>query len=136
FQQIRMKYLLDTSVLLKARAGEDSLNEKGKRILSDPEADLYLSAVCTWEISIKFASRALKLPFPPSEFIRDSFAGWKFHRVGTTPEPALAAGELPPHHRDPFDRMLVAQACFEGMTLLPTAPAIGRYLVESIYCGK
>jgi len=123
-------------VLLKARAGEDSLNEKGKRILSDPEADLYLSAVCTWEISIKFASRALKLPFPPSEFIQDSFARWQFHPVGITHEHALAAGELPPHHCDPFDRMLVAQARLEGMTLLTTDPAIGRYLVESIFCGK
>jgi PIN domain nuclease of toxin-antitoxin system len=131
-----MKYLLDTSVLLKARAGEDSLNEKGKRILSDPEADLYLSAVCTWEISIKFASGALKLPFPPSEFIRDSFARWQFHRMDITHEHALAAGELPPHHRDPFDRMLVAQARLEGMLLLTTDPAIGRYDVESLYCGK
>jgi len=131
-----MKYLLDTSVLLKARASEDSLNEKGKRILSDPEADLYLSAVCTWEISIKFASRSLKLPFPPSEFIRDSFARWQFHRMDITHEHALAAGELPLHHRDPFDRMLVAQARLEGMTLLTTDPAIGRYDVESLYCGK
>ena len=131
-----MKYLLDTSVLLKARAGEDSLNAKGKRILSDPEADLYLSAVCTLEISIKFASHALKLPFPPSEFIRDSFARWQFRRMDITHEHALAAGELPLHHRDPFDRMLVAQARLEGMTLLTTDPAIGRYDVASLYCGK
>jgi PIN domain nuclease of toxin-antitoxin system len=131
-----MKYLLDTSVLLKARAGEDTLNEKGKRILSDPEADLYLSAVCTWEISIKFASRALKLPFPPSEFIRNSLVKWRLHSVDITHGHALAAAELPLHHRDPFDRMLVAQARLEGMTLLTTDPGIGRYDVESLYCGK
>ena len=131
-----MQYLLDTGVLLRARAVEDSLNEKGKRILSDPEADLYLSAVCTWEISIKFASRALKLPFPPSEFIRDSFARLQFRRMDITHEHALAAGELPLHHRDPFDRMLIAQARLEGMTLLTTDPAIGRYDVQSLYCGR
>ena len=123
-------------MLLKARAGEDSLNEKGKRILSDPEADLYLSAVCTWEVLIKFASRALKLPFPPSQFIRDSFARWQFHPIEITHEHALAAGELPLHHRDPFDRMLIAQARLEGMTLLTTDPTIGRYDVESLYCGR
>src|SRR5215467_5274847 len=131
-----MKYLLDTSVLLKARAGEDALNEKGKLVLSDPEADLYLSAVCTWEISIKFASGALKLPFPPSEFIRDSFARWQFRRMDITHEHAMAAGELPLHHRDPFDRMLVAQAYLEGLTLLTADSAIERYDVESLYCGK
>ena len=131
-----MKYLLDTSVLLRARAAEDTLNEKGKRILTDPEADLYLSAVSTWEISIKFASRALKLPSPPAEFIRNSLAGWNLHPVDITHEHALVAGELPLHHRDPFDRMLVAQARLEGMTLLTTDPAIGRYDVESLYCGK
>lgn len=56
--------------------------------------------------------------------------------MAITHEHALAAGELPLHHRDPFDRMLVAQARLEGMTLLTTDPAIGRYAVESIYCGK
>ena len=131
-----MKYLLDTSVLLRARAAEDTLNEKGKRILTDYEADLYLSAVSTWEISIKFASRALKLTPPPAEFIRNSLAEWNLHPVHITHEHALAAGELPFHHRDPFDRMLVAQARLEGMTLLTTDPAIGRYDVESLYCGK
>ena len=131
-----MKYLLDTSVLLKARAGEDTLNEKGKRILSDPESDLYLSAVCTWEISIKFATRALKLPSPPSEFIRNSLSKWHLNRVDITHEHALAAGGLPLHHPDPFDRMLVAQALLEGMTLLTTDPTIRRYDVESLYCGK
>ena len=131
-----MKYLLDTSVLLRARAGQDSLNEKGKRILSDPEADLYLSAACTWEVSIKFSSRSLKLPFSPSEFIRDSFARWQFRPIDITHEHALAADELPLHHRDPFDRMLVAQALLEGMTLLTTDPTIGKYDVDSLYCGK
>jgi len=53
-----------------------------------------------------------------------------------THEHALAAGKLPLHHRDPFDRMLVAQARLEGMTLLTTDPAIERYDVESLYCGK
>jgi PIN domain nuclease of toxin-antitoxin system len=131
-----MKYLLDTRVLLWARTAEQKLNDRAKRILGDPVADLCLSAVCVWEISVKFALRTLKLPVPPAEFIRNTLQTWNLRSISITHDHALAAGELPLHHRDPFDRMLIAQARTEGMTLLTTDPAIAKYDVTSIYCGK
>ena len=95
-----------------------------------PETDLFLSAASAWEISIKFALGKLDLPAAPSRFIPSLMA-----QTGVTPLPilhshALHVAELPPHHRDPFDRMLIAQAQLERLPILTADPRFGAYEVE------
>lgn len=92
-------------------------------------ADIELSAVTAWEIAIKQASGKLADPMELSEFLR----GGNFRRLPITFEHARVAGGLPPLHRDPFDRMLVAQAMVEGMTLVTSDRQMARYDVAVLW---
>ena len=131
-----MKFLLDTSVFLWALDAEFRLNTRAKEILTAPSQELFLSAVSVWEIAIKFAVGSLPLPKAPSQYISVAVRTWGLRALEITHEHALVAGELPPHHRDPFDRMLIAQAGAEKMTLLTADRALQPYKVEMIFCGR
>jgi len=131
-----MKFLLDTSVFLWSLDADHRLNTRAKEILTRPSSELYFSAVSSWEIAIKFALGSLPLPNAPSEFIPLALRSWAVRPFDITHEHALRAGELPLHHRDPFDRMLIAQALTEKMTLLTADRAFQVYKVDLIFCGK
>jgi PIN domain nuclease of toxin-antitoxin system len=131
-----MRYLLDTSVFLWVLTGQDKLNPRAQEILTSALSELHFSAVGTWEISIKFALGALRLPKPPREFVSYALRSWPMQALTVTHEHALRAGELPIHHRDPFDRMLIAQAIVEEMTLLTADRAFQKYEMDLIFCGK
>jgi len=131
-----MKYLLDSSVFLWALNGENRLNAKAQEILTSSSSDLHFSAVGTWEIAIKFALSALRLPKAPQEFVPLALRSWPMQALNITHEHASRAGALPMHHRDPFDRMLIAQALNEEMTLLTADRAFQKYKVDQIFCGK
>jgi PIN domain nuclease of toxin-antitoxin system len=131
-----MKFLLDTSVFLWVLSGEDRLNPRAQEILRSSSSELHFSAVGTWEITIKFALGALPLPKAPWEFVPHALRSWPMQALNITHEHALRAGALPMHHRDPFDRMLIAQALSEQMTLLTADHVFQRYKVDLIFCGK
>jgi len=131
-----MKYLLDTSIFLWALGAEHKLNQKARELLSSSAAELYLSAASSWEIAIKFALGALALPKPPSQFIPNAIGSLAIRSLDITHFHSLMAGELPAHHRDPFDRMLIAQARMENMVLLTADRAFLKYEVKSMFCGK
>ncbi len=131
-----MKYLLDTSVFLWALGAEHKLNQKARDLISSRESELYLSAASSWEIAIKFALGTLALPKPPSQFVPNAIGMLAIRSLDITHSHSLAAGELPAHHRDPFDRMLVAQARLEEMVLLTANRALLKYDVKSLFCGK
>jgi PIN domain nuclease of toxin-antitoxin system len=97
---------------------------------------MYFSAASCWEIAIKFALGSLPLPKTPSQFIPHGLRAWAVSTLNITQEHALAAAELPAHHRDPFDRMLIAQAVSEQMTLLTADRVLQKYKVDLIFCGK
>jgi PIN domain nuclease of toxin-antitoxin system len=120
-----MALLIDTHVALWGLTADPLLgDELLDRLRHDP--DIYLSAVSLWEIAIKHASG--KLPGPPDlvERVRDM----GFREVPINGAHAIVAARLPPHHRDPFDRMLVAQATVEGMTLVSRDSEIHKYDVD------
>jgi PIN domain nuclease of toxin-antitoxin system len=99
-------------------------------LLAAPDTELYLSAASAWEIAIKCAAGRLALPAPPDQFIPSRMTA-----NGVLPLPieqghALRSAALPLHHRDPFDRMLVAQAPMEGCKLMTADPLLLRYEVE------
>jgi PIN domain nuclease of toxin-antitoxin system len=131
-----MKYLLDTSIFLWCLGAEHKLNRKALELLSSESAKLYLSAASSWEIGIKFALGALTLPNAPSQFVPRAMSSLAIAPLEITHSHALLAGELPPHHRDPFDRMLIAQARAEKMVVLTADRTFQRYRVELLFCGK
>jgi PIN domain nuclease of toxin-antitoxin system len=131
-----VKYLLDTSVFLWAAGTPDKLNQHATRLLSSAALELYLSAATSWEIAIKFALGSLPLPKPPSQFVPEAMRFMSLRTLDVTHFHSLAAGELPRYHRDPFDRMLIAQARVETMVLLTADTALRRYDVETVLCGK
>jgi PIN domain nuclease of toxin-antitoxin system len=131
-----VRYLLDTNVFLWGLSEEHKLNVKAQETLISSSSELYFSAVGSWEIAIKFAFGSLPLPKPPSAYIPRALSSWAVRRLDITHEHALRAGELPAHHRDPFDRLLIAQAILEDMTLLTADRIFQKYNVDQIFCGK
>jgi len=131
-----MKYLLDTGVLIHGLISKPQLNHRALSLLQDDSSDLYLSSASSWEIAIKAATGKLSLPGRPTDVLTKAIQFLSLQSLGITHLHALAAGELPPHHRDPFDRMLIAQARAEDMILLTTDPIFKNYDVNCIFCGK
>jgi len=120
-----MSLLLDTHVVLWAIAGDATLGADFlDRLRHDP--DIFLSPVSLWEITIKQTAGKLAGPPDLAERVRDM----GFRELPVTHGHAIAAGRLPPHHRDPFDRMLVAQAAGEGLTLVSRDASIALYDVD------
>jgi PIN domain nuclease of toxin-antitoxin system len=131
-----MKFLLDTGVFLWGLSEEHRLNERAHEILASSSSELYFSAAGTWEIAIKYALGTLPLPKAPREFVFHALRSGPVQALNITHEHALHAGELPARHRDPFDRMMIAQARVEQMTLLTADRMFEEYKVDLIYCGK
>ncbi len=120
-----MTLLLDTHIALWAITGDATLGEEFlDRLRYDP--DIFLSPVSLWEIIIKQTAGKLAGPADLAERVRDM----GFRELPVAHDHAVAAGRLPLHHRDPFDRMLVAQAVTEGLTLVSRDVSIALYDVD------
>jgi PIN domain nuclease of toxin-antitoxin system len=130
-----VRYLLDTSVFLWSNGAPEKLNRQATTVLSSVASEVYLSAASSWEIALKFALRTLRLPSPPSQFVPDALRILSIRSLEISHFHSLAAGALPAHHRDPFDRMLIAQARSEGMVLLTADKVFVKYDVETLFCG-
>jgi len=128
-------YLLDTSVFLWALAAPRKLNRRARDLLANSREGLFLSAASSWEVSVKFALGKLELPEPPAKYVPRWMLNWGLRGLEISHLHALAVAELPPHHQDPFDRILVAQAVAEGMVLLTADRMFEKYSVEILWCG-
>jgi len=117
-----MRLLLDTHVVLWWLDDSPELSDEIK-ILLDTEPAVHVSAVTPWEIAIKQSVGKLAGPEDLAERVRDS----QFTSLPITAGHGVRAGRLPEHHRDPFDRILVAQAQIEGMTLVTRDKWIHAY---------
>ena len=119
-----MRYLLDTHVLLWWIADDPKLSADTRNTITDPNHDIVVSTASIWEAAIK---RALgKLRFE-TRVLLDTLRRGVLPVLPITAEHALAAGDLPRHHDDPFDRMLVAQALAEGLTIVTRDARIRAY---------
>lgn len=123
-----MRILLDTHVLLWWLADEPELSEAGREVIAAPENLIAFSAASIWEIRIKQAIGKLALP---ANFT-DVLARQPFEPLAVTVVHAHALQELPLLHRDPFDRLLIAQARVEGMTILTRDNAFTQYDVSTL----
>jgi PIN domain nuclease of toxin-antitoxin system len=131
-----MKYLADTSVLIHSLISRPKLNRRALELLADNSSELYFSAVSSWEITIKVGTGRLVLPERPAEFVVRAMQIMSLRTLDITHLHALAVDALPNHHGDPFDRMLIAQAVSEQMTLLTTDRVLRKYKVDLIFCGR
>ncbi len=130
-----MKYLLDTSVWLWSLGGSDRINAEGLQVLAGGTDDLYLSAASSWEIAIKSAIGRLRLPEPAAIYVPKRMVAQGIRPLPISHAHALAVAELPMHHSDPFDRLLIAQAQAEEMVILTADRAFRRYQVSLLWCG-
>ena len=127
-----MRILLDTQCWLWMAASPERLSARARSAIERADNQLFLSAASAWEIAIKHALGMLSLPEPPARYVPS-----RVDRLRTTPLPidqahALHVAALPPHHRDPFDRLLVAQAQVEHLPILTADPVFDRYDVDTI----
>lgn len=121
-----MKVLLDTHILLWWLGDDEQLPAPAAATIADPDNEVVVSAASAWEISIKQAAGRLDAP----EDLLDALAANDFGMLPITAHHAMAAGRLPAHHADPFDRMLIAQAQIEDLTLVSVDRRFSEYEVE------
>lgn len=119
----RLRILLDSNALLWWLQQSARLSSDGYAAIADPDNHIAVSAASAWEIEIKRSAGKLRAPLD----LREQIDAEGFEPLFVTIQHAVAAGRLPQHHGDPFDRMLVAQAQIEGLTLLTSDPTFGRY---------
>ena len=121
-----MNVLLDTHVALWAITDSPKLSQKAREIIQSSKSTVWVSAASVWEIAIKYALGRGDMPVSSQEamtYFRES--GYRFLPVEA--EHAAAVQDLPTHHQDPFDRMLVAQALTEPMRLITNDPLVALY---------
>jgi len=127
-----MQLLLDTRVFIWAGAMVERLNLVARRAIEDSANEVYVSSAVAWEIAIKYSVGKISLPAPPQSWVPARISALGFKPLPITPEHALATLSLPKRHNDPFDRMLVAQAQLEGLTLVTHDRRILAYAVHAM----
>jgi len=121
-----LNLLLDTHVALWAITDSPKLSTKARELIESPKSTVWISAATVWEIAIKHSLGRGDMPVSSQDALRYfSESGYRFLPV--EPEHAAAVEDLQPHHNDPFDRILVAQALVEPMRLITHDPMVARY---------
>lgn len=127
-----MSCLLDTAVFLWMISGqEENVSKKASSILEEEE--LVLSAVALWEIAIKHALGKLELKGNPRSWLPEIVVKMQLRPLPITHRHAWGILDLPPHHKDPFDRLLISQARIEKLPILSPDAVFKKYRVETIW---
>ena len=121
-----MRFLLDTHLLLWAAGPLARLSSQAQQLIEDPDNELLFSAASLWEVAIKSALKRPNFRVDAPLFRRNLLING-YRELAVTGEHAVAVAALPPLHRDPFDRILVAQSVVEGITLLTSDPLVAQY---------
>jgi len=128
-----VRALLDTHAFLWWIDGGDRLSARARRAIADPANTCVLSLASLWEMAIKVSLRKLEVPDPIERFVADQLAANGFQALGIDLRHVSQVAALPFHHRDPFDRLLVAQALAERLAIVSTDPIFSRYGVKRIW---
>jgi len=121
-----MKLLLDTHLLIWAAYDPQRMPAKAQALLEDPDNELMFSAASIWEIMIKMGLRRDDFSVNP-RLLRRGLLDNLYTELAITSDHALFVDTLPMIHKDPFDRVLIAQACVEGVTLLTSDALVAKY---------
>ena len=127
-----MKLLLDTHIWLWWVGGFPELSKQARDLISDRKNHIALSSASVWEIAIKYRLGKLTLPMPPGAYVSARLAAQHFEVLPINATHSAEVASLPDHHQDPFDRLLIAQAQIEGMTLLTADRELQPYAVNKI----
>jgi PIN domain nuclease of toxin-antitoxin system len=125
-----MRYLLDTHTFLWWITDDERLSSRARDLIRDRRNTLYLSAASAWEIAIKASLGRLEFAGDPEKMVPEQMALNAIEALPIQIAHALRVHVLPPHHRDPFDRLLVAQSQLEDLPLITDDVEIPRYPVE------
>jgi PIN domain nuclease of toxin-antitoxin system len=125
--------LLDTCTLLWLCGNPKKLSNKVKECIDSEDTEIVVSLVSVWEMGLKTQSGKMKFPKPLRRWIHDQREIWKFDVLSISLEHILTTNELPEHHKDPFDRLLIAQALRNNIPFLTPDKIIAEYPVEVIW---
>lgn len=121
-----MKFLLDTHLLIWASTGSSRLSKAARALIEAEDSELLFSAASIWEIAIKYQLRRKDFDVAPRQ-LRRGLLDNNYQELLVSSNHGVTIDQFPPLHRDPFDRILVAQAIVEGIILLTADPMIARY---------
>jgi PIN domain nuclease of toxin-antitoxin system len=127
-----VKLILDTCTFLWL-AGGQRLPPAAAAAIGDPSNEVYLSAVSVWEIVTKYRNGRLPLPEPPDRLIATERAVRGVEALAFDEESSVQGLKLPPLHRDPFDRMLMAQAIAHGAAVVTPDPLVSQYPIRVVW---
>jgi PIN domain nuclease of toxin-antitoxin system len=125
-----MRYLMDTHVFLWWCMNDSRLSAAAIEVIANADNDILFSVASGWEIALKAAQGKLALPETPMDFVTSRCQQHKFQTLPVRLDHALRVAELPEHHHDPFDRLLVAQCQLDGLPLITANPDIKKYDLE------
>ena len=127
-----MRFLLDTHAMLWLFLRSSNVKKSVRDRLADPANEVYVSAASTWEISVKTAIGKLRLPGDPGQYLPARIERSRFKTLAISFEHTYGVFSLPPYHADPFDRLLIAQAQIEGLTVVTADKAFAKYDVRRL----
>lgn len=127
-----MKILIDTHIFLWASGRSKHLPGETLDLLANPETEKFFSTASVWEIAIKYGKGLLPLPEHPRRFIPLTLAASDISPISVTLREAIGVTDLPRHHGDPFDRLLISQARLNEMYILTDDKMFERYEVDII----
>lgn len=125
-----MRLLLDTHAFLWAAAEPDQLHPDARAAIEDSSNDIFVSAAAAWEIVMKVALGKLTVPADPAVWFPARLRSMGFRALDVTAEHALAVGALPGIHRDPFDRIMIAQSQVEALTFVTRDSENQKYSIH------
>jgi PIN domain nuclease of toxin-antitoxin system len=128
-----MKYLLDTHSFLWFINNDTSLSQKAKMLIENPQSFIYLSVASVWEMAIKISLNRLEMPSPFASFIDRQLQENDITLLEIKTAHVAVVATLPFHHRDPFDRLLIAQAQNEKIPILGQDKNFDAYDVQRIW---
>ncbi len=128
-----MKLLLDTCSFLWITTLPRRLSPSAIEAIRHPDNIVFLSVSSIWEIAIKYKAGRLDLPSSPARFIPECLGLYELRTLDIGHSHVISAGDLPLHHHDPFDRLLIAQARIEGLAIATPDEAFATYDVELLW---
>jgi PIN domain nuclease of toxin-antitoxin system len=128
-----VRLLLDTCAFLWIVGGAPALSARARQAFVDPGNDVFLSTASAWEVAVKHRLGKLPLPTAPEEFVPAQRAAHGIEALPVDEEAALHVAKLPDLHRDPFDRILIAQALVGGLVLATPDDSIRQYPVRTLW---
>src|SRR5689334_14367816 len=127
-----MSILLDTNIVLWAAENNPRLNSRVLGLLRDPQERIFISAVSSCEIAIKWSQGKIELAAGPEAFLSTMVADAGYSQLAITIEQAAVLATLPYHHRDPWDRLLIAQAMTMGFQIITSDRTFKKYDIDVI----